>query len=116
MAGKFFTLFVSSTLFISVGCSMCSDPFDYTYAAFGGKWQRADPYSGRVGSLFHPAEGVAADAAYQRELQDPASQPTEEQEDAANTVQIWGDSPIESDHESVAEIHDDPAPEIIFVE
>ena len=39
----------------SAGCAMCDNSQDCTYPAFGGKWQRDNPYSGRVASLFDPA-------------------------------------------------------------
>ena len=39
----------------TTGCAMCGSPFDYTYSTYGGKWQREDEMSGRVGSLFEPA-------------------------------------------------------------
>ncbi len=38
----------------SSGCSMCATPFDETYSAYGGVWERTDPYYGRVGSAFTP--------------------------------------------------------------
>ena len=38
------------------GCAMCCSPYDDAYSAYGGKWQRADMYNGRVGSAFHPAQ------------------------------------------------------------
>jgi hypothetical protein len=38
------------------GCAMCANCDDYAYPAFGGKWQRADRFHGRVGSVFDPAE------------------------------------------------------------
>jgi len=37
------------------GCAMCDNVEDSTYPAFGGKWQRDNPTSGRVGSVFDPA-------------------------------------------------------------
>ena len=37
------------------GCAMCDNSQDCTYPAFGGKWQRDNPFSGRVASLFDPA-------------------------------------------------------------
>ena len=37
------------------GCAMCDNSQDGTYPAFGGKWQRDNPSSGRVASLFDPA-------------------------------------------------------------
>lgn len=41
------------------GCTVCPGPDDYTYSAFGGRWQRHDMLQGRVGSAFAPA-GVKA--------------------------------------------------------
>ena len=37
------------------GCAMCSSCDDYSYGAFGGRWQRDDYVHGRVGSVFEPA-------------------------------------------------------------
>lgn len=42
----------------ATGCAVCGSPFDYTYSTYGGKWQRDDETSGRVGSLFEPAGPV----------------------------------------------------------
>lgn len=36
----------------STGCSICAPGFLDDYATVGGKWQRADPSTGRVGSIF----------------------------------------------------------------
>lgn len=37
---------------------MCAGTDDFTYAAFGGRWQRDNPVEGRVGSIFAPAGGM----------------------------------------------------------
>lgn len=37
------------------GCAMCAHPWDYAYAAYGGKFQRGDQFNGRVNSAFAPA-------------------------------------------------------------
>ena len=47
----------SSLLFLALlvasgGCTLCTSCDDDTYAAYGGKWQRADRTYGRVGSAF----------------------------------------------------------------
>ncbi len=39
----------------AAGCAMCSSCDDYNYSAQGGRWQRADPVFGRVGSAFTDA-------------------------------------------------------------
>jgi hypothetical protein len=44
-----------AVLAVTTGCAMCGSPFDYSYSAHGGRWQRDDPDCGRVGSLFDPA-------------------------------------------------------------
>lgn len=50
----------------ATGCAMCCSPYDDAYNAYGGKWQRADMYNGRVGSAFHPAQGgVGGDVVYE---------------------------------------------------
>lgn len=43
-----------------VGCSICQSPEDYTYNAFGGRWERADRCQGRVGSAFTPESAQMA--------------------------------------------------------
>ncbi len=47
-------------LFVAVsgaaGCAMCENCYDEAYPTYGGKWQRADRFRGRVGSAFAPAE------------------------------------------------------------
>ena len=45
-----------SVLLIS-GCTLCASPDDYSYSAFGGRWQRHDMANGRVGSAFEPGGG-----------------------------------------------------------
>ena len=39
----------------SLGCALCCSPYDYNYGAYGGRWQRQDMSSGRVGSAFAEA-------------------------------------------------------------
>jgi hypothetical protein len=36
---------------------MCCAPYDYDYPATGGRWERYNPSSGRVGSAFDEAGG-----------------------------------------------------------
>jgi hypothetical protein len=43
---------VAGTLAGTGGCSMCCSNYDYAYPTFGGRFERADPYYGRVGSTF----------------------------------------------------------------
>ena len=39
----------------SLGCALCCSPDDGNYGAYGGRWQRHDMSSGRVGSAFAEA-------------------------------------------------------------
>jgi hypothetical protein len=48
-------------LAFSSGCAMCSSCDDYTYPAYGGRWERLDPCYGRVGSVFTPEVGQRVD-------------------------------------------------------
>lgn len=44
-------LFMLGATCISSGCALCHAPYDYTYAAYGGRWDvRCDRECGRVGS------------------------------------------------------------------
>jgi hypothetical protein len=40
------------------GCAMSPALDDYSYNAYGGKWQRDNMTHGRVGSAFAPAEAM----------------------------------------------------------
>ena len=50
----------ASTLLSATGCRLCCDADDYTYAAYGGAWERTRRDSGRVGSIFDAAGAKAA--------------------------------------------------------
>jgi len=52
------------------GCAMCDNAHDSSYAAFGGKWQRDNPYSGRVASAFDPAGMQVLDSRTPMEIMD----------------------------------------------
>ena len=60
MTMKFLACSLIAVLAATTGCAMCGSPFDYTYSAHGGRWERDDPVEGRVGSAFAPA-GAKAD-------------------------------------------------------
>jgi hypothetical protein len=51
LARYYGTLFVLATI-CSTGCNLCCPPYLDDYATVGGKWARADPIEGRVGSAF----------------------------------------------------------------
>ena len=57
MSSKQFVWIAMFVLAGLTGCAMCDNAQDCTYSAFGGKWQRQNPSSGRVASLFDPAGG-----------------------------------------------------------
>lgn len=71
------------------GCAMCDNSQDGTYPAFGGKWQRDNPSSGRVGSLFDPAGVRVTDGVVPTE-----AEPTLAEAEAAETIE--GAAPSES--------------------
>jgi hypothetical protein len=48
-------------LAFTTGCAMCNSCDDYTYGAYGGRWERLDPCYGRVGSAFTPEVGQRVD-------------------------------------------------------
>ncbi len=52
----------SFALLTTIGCAMCASPYDGSYAAFGGRVQRSNRSSGRVGSIFDPSAGVLREA------------------------------------------------------
>lgn len=60
MKHRLFACSLLALLAATTGCALCSSPFDYTYSAHGGKWEREDETSGRVGSLFDPAGPMPA--------------------------------------------------------
>lgn len=46
------TLIIAASLLLSAGCNMCCPGYLDDYATVGGKWARAHPSQGRVGSAF----------------------------------------------------------------
>ena len=62
----------------SLGCTVCSSPFDQTYSAFGGSWERDVEDRGRVGSAFSNV-GFRAESA--EEVETPPAQPDEAMDD-----------------------------------
>ena len=70
---------------LCAGCAMCSSQDDYTYAAFGGRWQRDDPFIGRVGSVFAPAGAMP--------VNEEAAADSQPQQTDANTPEDDGGSP-----------------------
>ena len=52
MRSGFNLAILASTMFVLSGCALCPPGYLDDYAAVGGKWQRTDPASGRVGSVF----------------------------------------------------------------
>jgi len=56
-----YMLTLAAFCFVSSGCAMCCAPYDYDYAAFGGRWERYDMTNGRAGSAFAPAADAVHD-------------------------------------------------------
>lgn len=61
-AGQMFASAVLLSALIPFGgCRICADCDETAYAAYGGAWQRTTRDSGRVGSIFDPAGGLASE-------------------------------------------------------
>ena len=50
---------------------MCCGPYDYHYPVFGGKFERANPEYGRVGSVFSDPYVTGGGAGADSNLEDP---------------------------------------------
>ena len=84
------SLFACSLLALAAaisGCAMCGSPYDDTFDAQGGLWQRTDPTSGRVGSLFEPAGTKAGEGATEY-VSTTGDQPTPGEEPITDEVII----------------------------
>lgn len=68
------------------GCAMCDNVEDGTYAAFGGKWQRDNLASGRVGSVFDPAGMQVVDAGTPTEAEPELAEPPEAEEETTESL------------------------------
>jgi hypothetical protein len=53
------------------GCRICADCDETAYAAYGGAWQRTSRNTGRVGSIFDPAGGLASELVSRDTPEDP---------------------------------------------
>ena len=60
-----------ATLIPLGGCRICADCDETAYAAYGGVWQRTLRDTGRVGSIFDPAGGLASELVSRDTPQDP---------------------------------------------
>jgi hypothetical protein len=87
---------------LCIGCAMCGSQDDYTYAAFGGRWQRDDPINGRVGSAFAPAgamvvgEGVTGDEQTQQpKLNNPEGD--DGSPEASDAEEVYGEALSEAE-------------------
>ena len=49
------TTLLMVSLLVTSGCAICASPGDYDYSAYGGRWQRVDRSTGRVGSALDSA-------------------------------------------------------------
>jgi len=55
MRSWFFCILAWLLLSVCTGCTICQSASDHGFSASGGSWQRVNPFSGRVGSVFEPA-------------------------------------------------------------
>ena len=85
MRSKQFVWVAMLVLAGSTGCAMCDNAQDWTYSAFGGKWQRDNPHSGRVASLFDPAGGQVMEQGLPSEAE-PTPESTEEAAEPAEPL------------------------------
>jgi hypothetical protein len=85
MRSKQFVWVAMLVLAGTTGCAMCDNAQDWTYTAFGGKWQRDNPHSGRVASLFDPAGGQVIEQGFPTEAE-PAQDNVEEAEETAEPL------------------------------
>jgi hypothetical protein len=90
-------LFIGS-ISLSTGCSMCARGYLDDYATVGGKWQRTNPTSGRVGSLFSDAGTTLAGGAVGNRVIDASPQGIE--------GQMFGEAYTEDYSGSVEEFHE----------
>lgn len=99
-------LIVLSSLFASsVGCTICSNPFDYDYVTYGSRTPRHDMKHGRVGSPFSevapaygPTESVEAiDGDYAEILEGSESGPVFQHEPmvAPDVIELPSSSSID---------------------
>ncbi len=56
-----FTFLLFASMVILTGCSICAPGYLEDYATVGGKWQRADPAYGRVGSILSDPGSTVVD-------------------------------------------------------
>jgi hypothetical protein len=64
-------------LLVSSGCAMCANPYDDSYAAYGGRRERTDMVHGRVGSVFDPAPEIIHEVPQEQSPQPATPEPPE---------------------------------------
>ncbi|MEM9588984.1 MAG: hypothetical protein AAGA03_17015, partial [Planctomycetota bacterium] len=90
---RFLGLFLAAGLLVtSGGCRLCGECDVDNYAAFGGAWERTVPDRGRVGSVFDPAGGRAAQLADRDSVEDGLRS---DQPSASEDLQDQRDQPFE---------------------
>lgn len=100
---KLITLLIAATITPMAGCRICADCEDLAYPAYGGAWQRTSRETGRVGSIFDPGGGRAAELVsrdtpdspdeIQRELQKDKPSIGDPNEDREGSYDDAGDQP-----------------------
>jgi hypothetical protein len=92
---------------LSTGCAMCANCDDETYPADGGRWQRVDPFYGRVGSIFTPEVWTTVDGYYHESEPEsiPRGEPTPAED---NPPQLPDGAPPAEPLPPEASIHQPP--------
>jgi len=96
------------------GCAMCDNAEDFGYSAFGGKWQRDNPYSGRVASAFDSAgrqvfeSGMPTEAGMPTEImeeeeEEEVIEPLMEMPETAETAKTGPDAKFETNRKPANE-------------
>jgi len=92
------------------GCAMCDNAEDFGYSAFGGKWQRDNPYSGRVASAFDPAGMQVLDSGMPTEQEMPREIMEEEMVEPLTEMPETVEMPETAKSEPSAKIETDGKP------
>jgi hypothetical protein len=77
---KFASVLLLAALIPVGGCRICADCDENAYAAYGGAWQRTTRDTGRVGSIFDPAGGLASKLVSRDTPENPDAQERARQE------------------------------------
>ena len=91
LATRLLSLIACTLLCMTAGCTTCCTPYDYDYPAYGGRWQRNDPTSGRVGSVF---SNVSSQVVDEEDVGKQDDKGTSVLEGGSNVRQIFRRKPV----------------------